>query len=384
MNSPLSKQAAAILIIAAVLTGIYKITGSIDGASVAWAQVVEQLNKYEKYKCRQRVVRENGPEHPTMDIYHWNLSLRRQEVEDGSIHVIDMQNTDAITVELNPDKKKAVVTKLLGFGPRKDPDIIDMVKRFEQVSTERLGTKKQDGRTLVGFHHQPNEHNDFTVWVDAQTKLPVEIELKDPTAGQTIYLDRFEFDFNLPESAFSTEVPAGYEIKTYTQDYRSPAAKSISPEEIAGKLGHSAYNIENLSWADKTICLEMTDPLGAKFRVFVIAVRADDGSTLLIDQSQYTTIDVMVWVPKQDMVLETNGVKCYTHPNGSLYAEYYLKGLADAAPDFFSSSQIGEEKFTRMLAMPDNAVLGLVSTKELTDERLKELAASLIKIEPAN
>jgi hypothetical protein len=37
-----------------------------------------------------------------------------------------------------------------------------------------------------------------------------------------------------------------------------------------------------------------------------------------------------------------------------------------------------------MVVMPDNAVLGLASTKELTDDRLKELAASLVQIEPAD
>lgn len=384
MTSPITRYAAAAVIIAAALAGLYKVTGSVDGSSVAWAQVVEQLNKHEKYKCRQRVAWDDGRKFPTMDVYHWNLSLRRQEVEDGAIHIIDMRHADAITVELYPDKKKAVVTKMLGFGPQKDPDIIDMVKRFEQISTERLGTRRQDGRTLVGFHHKPNEHNDFTVWVDAQTKLPVEIELKHPTSGNTISLDQFEFDFDLDISAFSTDVPAGYEIQTYTQDYRNPTPESISPEEIASKIGHSAYKIEGLSWVEKSICLKITDPLGARFSVYVIAVRADDGSTLLIDQSQYTTMNVMVWIPKQDMVLETNGIKFYTHPNGSLYAEYYLKALAKAAPDFFSSSGITDQRSTRMLAMPDNAVLGLVSTKELTDERLKELAASLVKIEPAN
>lgn len=384
MTSPITRYAAAAVVIAAALTGLYKVTGSVDGSSVAWAQVVEQLNRYERYKCRERAAWDDGRKFPTMDVYHWNLSLRRQEVEDGAIHIIDMRHTDAITVELYPDKKKAVVTKMLGFGPQKDPDIIDMVKRFEQISTERLGTRKQDGRTLVGFHHQPNEHNDFTVWVDARTKLPVEIELKHPTSGNTIWIDQFEFDFDLDISAFSTEVPAGYEVKTHTLDYRTPAPKSISQEDIAPKLGRTAYGIGDLPWAEKTTCVEMPDPLGARFSVYVIAVHADDGSTLLLAQGPYSDMESMIWIPKQDMVLETNGIKFYTHPKGSRYAEFYLKALAEAAPDFFSASGITDQRSTRMIVMPDNTALSLASTIELTDERLKEFAASLIKIKPAN
>ncbi|MHC4643561.1 MAG: hypothetical protein ACYS32_18110, partial [Planctomycetota bacterium] len=129
MKSPITKLAAAVVIIIAILIGVHYLGGSIDGASVAWAQVVEQINNYTKYKCRQRIVREKGPEYPTMQVYHLNLSQRRQEVEDGSIHIIDMRGTDAITVELYPDQMKATVTKLIGFGPRKDPHIIEMVKR---------------------------------------------------------------------------------------------------------------------------------------------------------------------------------------------------------------------------------------------------------------
>jgi len=130
MKSKITKFAAAAVIIIAVFTGVHYLGGSIDGATVAWAQVVEQISNHTKYKCRQRLAREQGPQIPAMQVYHLNLQQRRQEVEDGSIHIIDMRGKDAITVELYPDQKKAVVTNIIGLGPIKDPDIIDMVKRF--------------------------------------------------------------------------------------------------------------------------------------------------------------------------------------------------------------------------------------------------------------
>ena len=43
MQSRMTKFTAAAVIIIAVLTGIYQITGSIDGASVAWADVVKRI-----------------------------------------------------------------------------------------------------------------------------------------------------------------------------------------------------------------------------------------------------------------------------------------------------------------------------------------------------
>ncbi|MHC4338248.1 MAG: LolA family protein, partial [Planctomycetota bacterium] len=304
MKSRITKLAAAAVIIIAILIGVHYLGGSIDGASVAWAEVVEQISNHTKYKCRQRVVRGKGPQVPTMQVYHLNLSQRRQEVEDGSIHIIDMRGTDAITVELYPDQMKAIVTKLVGFGPRKDPHIIEMVKRFEQESTERLGTKKQNGKILHGFRHQPNKYNDYTVWVDPETKLPVEIELVHTQAGQTIFLDDFEFDFELDASAFSTEIPDGYEVETLIQDYRPVEPKEITAEDIRSRLNHTAYTVGKLAWMEKIITIETLDPLGTRAKVYITGIQSNDGNMSIIIQGNYYDGTRMVWIPKQQLTLE--------------------------------------------------------------------------------
>ena len=110
MKSKITKLTAAAVIVVAAIMVIHYLGGSTT--SVAWSQVVEQIKNHTKYKCRQRVVREKGPQFPTMQVYHLNLSQRRQEVEDGSIHIIDMRGEDAITVELYPLQKKAISYKV--------------------------------------------------------------------------------------------------------------------------------------------------------------------------------------------------------------------------------------------------------------------------------
>ena len=380
MKRSITKLATAAAIIIAFSIGIHFLG---DGSSVAWSQVVEQLNNYTKYKCRQRVVREQGPQIPTMQIYHLNLQQRRQEVEDGSIHIIDMRSENPVTVELYPDQKKAIVTNILGFGPKKDPDIIDMVKRFEQQSTERLGTKNINGKTLQGFRHKPNEYNDFTVWVDPKTKLPVEIELKHPKAKQTIYMDQFAFDFDLDESAFSTVVPDGYEVKTVVQDYRPVEQKLISPEDIRAGLSHTAYAAEKLPWMEKLIIMQITDPLMRMGKAYVIGIQSNDGNRIIIVQGDYYEQERMVWIPNEKVVLETpSGIKLYTHPNGSIYARLLLEGISKANPDFFNMENLSEEKFARMIVMPDGTILGLAVNKQMSDEKLQKLVESLKEIEP--
>lgn len=381
MKKPITKFAAAALIIIAVMIGINQFGGTIDGATVAWAEVVEQINNYTKYKYRQRVVRQKGPQRPIMDVYHLNLSQRRQEVEDGSIHIIDMRGKDAITVELYPDKKKAIVTRLIGFGPRKDPHIIEMVKRFEQVSTERLGSKKQNGKVLRGFRHKPNKYNDYTVWVDPKTKLPVEIELKHPQVGQTIFMDEFEFDFELDPSAFSTDIPDGYEVETLTQDYRPVEPKEINAEYIRSRLNHTAYTVEKLPWMEKIITIEALDPLGSRAKVYITGIQSNDGNTIIIVQGIYYDRTRMVWIPKQQLTLETpRGVKLYTHPNGSIYAQRFLESFAKAKSEFFDIKNLSEERFTRMIVMSDETIMSLSANKRMSDEKLQELVESLVEI----
>ncbi|RKY03815.1 MAG: hypothetical protein DRP56_10790 [Planctomycetota bacterium] len=379
MKNTLKFTAAAIILIGAF---IFLTT---NGTSIAWADVAEQLNLHEKYKCRQRAVRTEGIQIPTKDIYHWNLSLRRQEEEDGNIQIIDMRGKDAVTVELYPDQKKAIVTKLLGFGPKKDPDIIDMVKRFEQESTEKLGAKKQNGKVLHGFRHQPNEHNDFTVWVDPKTKLPVEIELKhifDGQLRQTIFMDEFEFDFELPMSAFNTEVPEGYTIQTMVNDYRPVEPKQIIPEDIQKELSHTAYTIKKLPWTEQIQTIKHTDPLGTKAIVYMTGMQTNDDNVIVIVQGEYFDLNRMVWIPKQNVTLKTpGGIKLCTHPNGSIYAEYFLKSFTKANPEF-NYQNLSEERFTRMIVMPGGTVMSLSANRKMSNEQLQELVESLVKIEP--
>ncbi|MBN2592734.1 MAG: hypothetical protein JXA81_04435, partial [Sedimentisphaerales bacterium] len=102
---------------------------------------------------------------------------------------------------------------------------------------------------------------------------------------------------------------------------------------------------------------------------------------IIIVQGDYYDIERMVWIPNQELVMETPyGIKLYTHPNGSEYARYYLEGFGKASPVFFNIENISEERFTRMIVMPDETVMGLAANKRMSDEKLQELVESLKEI----
>ena len=48
--------------------------------------------------------------------------------------------------------------------------------------------------------------------------------------------------------------------------------------------------------------------------------------------------------------------------------------------EFFDTEDLSEERFTRMIVMPDETILSLSANKKMSDEKLQELVESLIEI----
>jgi hypothetical protein len=132
---------------------------------------------------------------------------------------------------------------------------------------------------------------------------------------------------------------------------------------------------------EKLIIMQITDPLMRMGKAYVIGIQSDDGNRMIIVQGDYYDIERMVWIPDQQLVLETpSGIKLYTHPNGSIYARLFLEGFAKANPEFFNMENLSEERFTRMIVMPDGTTLGMAANKKMSNEKLQELVEALKEI----
>jgi hypothetical protein len=220
--------------------------------------------------------------------------------------------------------------------------------------------------------------------MDPDTKLPIEIELKHTNRGQTIFMDEFEFDFALVPADFSTEVPEGYEVKTIEQDYRPVESKLLSTDEIRKGLNHMAYTVPKPAWSSERVIFQTVNPLMRSGKVYLTGIVTDDGNHLILDQSN-THGDykeaMMEWILKETLAMETpNGTKLYTHPRGSDYAQLFLEGAAQADVGFFDKKDLGDERFARMIVLPNGDILGLCANKPLSDEKLQELIESITEI----
>lgn len=213
MKSKITKFAAAAAIIIAVLIGIHYSGGSIDGASVAWADVMEQISSFRPYACTNTVYDEGAPIR-SYRLMRLSLTQRREIRSDGTILVFDLAVPKVLT--LVPEKKYAI-ERILDRQPTTDPDIFRMANSMQNTSSgegsiQEIGIREIDGHVAKGFRSK-TEYNDITIWADVQTKLPVRLEIIHVGRGRKIIKSEFEFEMDFDEALFSTTAPEGYTVE---------------------------------------------------------------------------------------------------------------------------------------------------------------------------
>ena len=213
MKSKITKFAAAAAIIVAVLIGIHYSGGSIDGASVVWADVMEQISSFRPYACTHTVHDEGAPIR-SYRLMRLSLTQRREIRSNGTILVFDLAVPKSLT--LVPEKKHAI-ERTYDMSPASDPDVFRIAKSMQNMSygeggVQEIGLREIDGHVAKGFRSK-SEYNDITIWADVQTKLPVRFEIIHVGKGRKIIISEFEFDVDFDESLFSTTAPEGYTVE---------------------------------------------------------------------------------------------------------------------------------------------------------------------------
>ena len=98
----------------------------------------------------------------------------------------------------------------------KIPDIYELVRDYHTGTEKALGEKTINGHKMQGFQLvRPADASggvaeEWTFWVDPQTKLPVQIEIPGPGVEDPIVMTDLHFDVPLEDALFDTKVPAGY------------------------------------------------------------------------------------------------------------------------------------------------------------------------------
>ena len=372
MKSRITKIAAAAVIIIAVLIGINQFAGSVDMASVAWADVIEQISEFRPYVCKMTFKYDGDRPSHTYTVMHMTLSRRREIRDQGKlIQVFDMSQRPVRILALYPNRKFAKETLLLDRGPLKDPDMLRIIAGRQNGMEEDLGLDKINGKTVRVFH-SPDQHNEFTVWVDVETSLPERVEIQQPTSNRMIIMEEFEFDVEFDESLFDTTAPEDYAVDKIE---RAGRESFIKQKDLFKKADFEAYVLSTRpTWAKEPRIMEVSTVMGLGDDLYLTFAIADDGRHVVLMQSEMLSKMLLSKIRTGELVYTSNnGLKVYRGGPEKWYSNILLESAGNVLPDKPSPDRTG-----CAIESPSGMVILIAVNGSITDDELFNVVESLV------
>ena len=232
MKKRITKPVLTGTIIIIAIAVIYAFIGPIDGASIAWGDVVKNMQSFKSGRWKQ-VDLTTSP--PATIMQFWVLwPYYRYERPDGVITVEDSR--EGIVTFVYPDKNQAIIAPQ--SGPGEHAYIYDSfvgLKDKQGFIIEQLAGRSQiDGKDVIGFYiehkYNPNWFKPpMYVWVDPETELPVRLDFLKESGGELVpvaALVEITFDEKFDESLFKPNLDR-YEISQAQGVFNSFALHSI-------------------------------------------------------------------------------------------------------------------------------------------------------------
>jgi len=235
MKSPITKLAAAAVIIIAVILGLNVISGPSKSGRV-FAGVVQQIRKArtvtfttEIQMGQQTMLIENAQKEP---------GLKRAVMPGDLVVINDTLQKKGIVI--NHSKKQYTEKDLENVPADENFDIFEHMRSLPDRANEVLAKKEMNGRMVQGFRVIKNGI-DATCWIDVQTGDLVRMEGQFPNAPITlIVVTNFKFDVELDDALFSLTPPDGYAPKEPPIIDRS----EVNCQDLINLLRWWATNVE--------------------------------------------------------------------------------------------------------------------------------------------
>jgi len=236
----LLKMAAAALIAAASL--FYFGGPYLVGAPVAFEEVAQKLQNAHTFSYLMTMELPDAKSSVTMRLLFKEPGLVRSEALATSGPIMIMDQKAGKTLAIDPAAKSAVLLegKLLGAA-REDKELATSeaqhLRSLAQKKGEPIGEKTIGKVQAQGFRVKEETGYETTIWVDPQTRLPVQIEITGKAGDKPFHsiIREFELDPKLDDSLFSQEPPQGYAFSRL--NLNEPNDKDDgSPETAVAKL----------------------------------------------------------------------------------------------------------------------------------------------------
>lgn len=238
MKSGITKIAAAVVLIIAILIGINQFGGSIGRDTVAFGEVLEyfQTFSYTFDLTVDTVAEKQGPAAFTLQAMVWELGRMRVDCDAGigvgKISSITDFNASR-TLLLFHQNKTGVIKKesVLNKNTGAEGIVSFCTKPIENLwnlrddTEETLGEKEINGQKVVGFRviqEDPYFEYDITIWANSKSGIPSLVEaiakpLDESYSPINWTMKNFDLDVELDEELFSLDLPTGYTL-AYQED----------------------------------------------------------------------------------------------------------------------------------------------------------------------
>lgn len=217
---------AAAVMIVVVLAGTCYFSGLFGGSGVAWAQVDQTVEQIETFTYRQRTTALALEEAETVLYFSPEYGVRLGTYRGGKINTRKfILPAEKIIITIMPQRKKYTRTplgqeKLNEIQERNDPR--NLIKQFTSGEYTELGRCKIGGVTVYGIAASKLDLMDEIfenaagrLWVNAQTNLPVRMELEGFSRDGTkikMVTDEFRWDAELGAADFGPNISPDYTL----------------------------------------------------------------------------------------------------------------------------------------------------------------------------
>lgn len=261
----LSKFAAA-AVFAVVAAGLIFWAVNTGGSNVALADVLSRIRDVRAVKFNM-VSTVEVPGAPPQTVSGRATIAEpgwmRQEIDQvGIVSVFDFRTGRAVT--LVPKEKTAIVLELSNLdklpgaqagpgAPGRPPNILDELKKLDGSSGKPVGELRVDGRVLKGFRvEQPGQ--EMTIWVDPETRLPVEITAEMKTGmlpSAKVKMTGFVWDASVDPSQLTLTPPADYKVQNLSVDVAPPTERDLltalrTAAELNGGTFPDGFDMEGM------------------------------------------------------------------------------------------------------------------------------------------
>ncbi len=206
MKNQITKLAAAAAVVVAALIGF----GILTNGSVTYAKVIEPI--LNAHNVILDIVVGDDPDAVVMHDVVVGSRIRRTFSNVENVMILDLDNKKMLT--LYPPGKTAIEVDITGTVEQGARHFVKMVRNIvnetkDNPNVTKLSKRNIDGRSVVGFRLK--DRSNLTIWADAETALPVRIEVI--FGDELMVLKNIEFPASIDESLVSMKPPAGYTMQ---------------------------------------------------------------------------------------------------------------------------------------------------------------------------